>query len=142
MRDHLLRRLRSGGSIQRALSNRFHAVDRQINSYASPLDRVQSSGLCRLWPSQRHFASQSNVLPDFRFGVAFSQADTLAEAVSEAVGRSLAMLHGAPPHLCQLMVSSNHSNQELAPIFAHECFSFNGNSMPYQIILMGAVGRN
>jgi hypothetical protein len=38
----------------------------------------------------------------FRFGTAFSSADTLSLAVSHAMRQAVEQLDGAPPHLCQV----------------------------------------
>lgn len=38
----------------------------------------------------------------FRFGTAFSSADTLSLAVLHAMRQAVEQLDGAPPHLCQV----------------------------------------
>eukprot|EP00242_Pyramimonas_sp_CCMP2087_P012639 CAMPEP_0198199086 /NCGR_PEP_ID=MMETSP1445-20131203/2418_1 /TAXON_ID=36898 /ORGANISM="Pyramimonas sp., Strain CCMP2087" /LENGTH=381 /DNA_ID=CAMNT_0043868813 /DNA_START=264 /DNA_END=1406 /DNA_ORIENTATION=+ len=132
MRESLYRGFRLAGSLHRALSSRSKPVTEQAYS-RSVFDGVQPGSLQCSWKSPRHFSSESHALPDFRFGAAFSQADTLAQAVSEAVGLALGQLQGAPPHLCQLMVSSSYKHQDMASLFAHECLSCNGNSPPHII---------
>ena len=44
----------------------------------------------------------TKAVADLRFATAFSQADTLAEGITDALGTALAQLNGAQPHLCQV----------------------------------------